>query len=100
MKKLPCEKIDEEIAAAADAHYQQWKTDMANKKKPKPTEPLIFSVTAEDKAKAAARKIQLYQPIVLTPDYNRSITNTSRKRLIDRCFISGAHFSICSTSIY
>jgi hypothetical protein len=26
--------------------------------------------------------------------------NTSRKRLIDRCFISGAHYSICSTSIY
>jgi hypothetical protein len=25
---------------------------------------------------------------------------TSRKRLIDRCFISGAHYSICSTSIY
>jgi hypothetical protein len=26
--------------------------------------------------------------------------NTSGKRLIDRCFISGAYFSICSTSIY
>jgi hypothetical protein len=26
--------------------------------------------------------------------------DTSRKRLIDRCFISGAHYSICSTSIY
>jgi hypothetical protein len=25
---------------------------------------------------------------------------TSRKRLTDRCFISGAHYSICSTSIY
>jgi hypothetical protein len=25
---------------------------------------------------------------------------TSRKRLIDRCFISGAYYSICSTSIY
>jgi hypothetical protein len=48
---------------------------MANKKKPKPTEPLIFPVTAEDKAKAAALKIQLHQPIALIPDYNRSITN-------------------------
>jgi hypothetical protein len=26
MKKLPCEKTDEEIAAAADAHYEKWKT--------------------------------------------------------------------------
>jgi hypothetical protein len=27
MKKLPYEKTDEEIATAADAHYQQWKTE-------------------------------------------------------------------------
>jgi hypothetical protein len=53
MKKLPCEKTDEEIVAATDAHYEKWKIDMANKKKPKPTEP-FFPVTAEDKAKAAA----------------------------------------------
>jgi hypothetical protein len=30
---------------------------MANKKKPKPIEPLIFLVTAKDKAKAATLKI-------------------------------------------
>jgi hypothetical protein len=29
-----------------------------------------------------------------------SIPNTSGKRLIDRCFTSGAYYSICSTSIY
>jgi hypothetical protein len=46
---------------------------MANKKKPKLTEP-FFLVTAEDKPKAAALKIQLHQPIALTPDYNHSIT--------------------------
>jgi hypothetical protein len=80
MKKLPYEKTYEEIAAAADAHYQQWKTDMANKKKPKPTEPLIFPVTAEDKAKAAALKIQLHQPIALTPDYNCSITKSAKAK--------------------
>jgi hypothetical protein len=80
MKKLPCEKTDEEIAAAADAHYEKWKTDMANKKKPKPTEPLIFPVTAEDKAKASALKIQLHQPIALTPDYNRSITKSAEAK--------------------
>jgi hypothetical protein len=34
MKKLPCEKTDEGIVAAADAHYEKWKIDMANKKKP------------------------------------------------------------------
>jgi hypothetical protein len=45
MKKLPYEKTDEEISVAADAHYQQWKTDMANKKNPKPMEPLIFLIT-------------------------------------------------------
>jgi hypothetical protein len=67
MKKLPCEKIDEEVAAAADAHYEKWKTDMANKKKPKPMEPLIFPVTAEDKAKAAALKIQLHQLMRFIP---------------------------------
>jgi hypothetical protein len=56
MKKLPCEKTDEEIAVAADAYYEKWKIDMANKKRPKPTEP-FFLVTAEDKAKAIALKI-------------------------------------------
>jgi hypothetical protein len=80
MKKLPYEKTDEKITTAADAHYQQWKTDMANKKEPKPMEPLIFSVTAEDKAKAAALKIQLHQPIALTPDYNRSITKSAEAK--------------------
>jgi hypothetical protein len=80
MKKLPYEKTDEKIAAVADAHYQQWKTDMANKKKPKPTEPLIFPITVEDKAKAAALKIQLHQPIALTPDYNCSITKSAEAK--------------------
>jgi hypothetical protein len=80
MKKLPCEKTDEEIAVAADAHYEKWKTGMANKKKPKPTEPLIFLVTAEDKDKAAALKIQLHQPIALTPDYNRSIAKSAKAK--------------------
>jgi hypothetical protein len=54
MKKLPCKKTDKEIAAAADAHYEKWKIDMANKKKL--IEP-FFPVTAEDKAKAAMLKI-------------------------------------------
>jgi hypothetical protein len=79
MKKLPCEKTDEEIVAAADAHYEKWKIDMANKKKPKLTEP-FFPVTAEDKAKAAALKIQLHQPIALTPDYNCSITKSAEAK--------------------
>jgi hypothetical protein len=79
MKKLPCEKTDEEIVAVADAHYEKWKTDMNNKKKPKPMEP-FFSVTAEDKAKAAALNIQLHQPIALTPDYNRSITKSGEAK--------------------
>jgi hypothetical protein len=79
MKKLPCEKTDEEIDAAADAHYEKWKIDMANKKKPKSTEP-FFPVTAEDKAKAAALKIQLHQPIALTPNYNRSITKSAEAK--------------------
>jgi hypothetical protein len=79
IKKLPCEKTDEEIAAAADAHYEKWKIDMANKKKPKPTEP-FFPVTAEDKAKAATLKIQLHQPIVLTPNYNHSITKSAEAK--------------------
>jgi hypothetical protein len=56
MKKLPCEKTYEKIAAAADAHYEKWKIDMANKKKPKPMEP-FFPITTEDKAKAATLKI-------------------------------------------
>jgi hypothetical protein len=79
MKKLPCEKTDEEIAAAADAHYEKWKIDMANKKKTKSTEP-FFPVTAKDKAKAAALKIQLHQPIALTPDYNCSITKSAEAK--------------------
>jgi hypothetical protein len=79
MKKLPCEKTNEEIAVVTDAHYEKWKIDMANKKKPKPTEP-FFPVTAEDKAKAAALKIQLHQPIALTPDYNRSITKSGEAK--------------------
>jgi hypothetical protein len=77
MKKLPCEKTDEEIAAAADAHYEKWKIVMVNKKKP--IDP-FFPVTAEDKAKAVALKIQLHQPIVLTPDYNRSITKSAEAK--------------------
>jgi hypothetical protein len=80
MKELPYEKTDEEIGAAADAHYQQWKADMANKKKPKPTDPLVFPVTTEDKAKVAALKIQLHQPIALTPDYDRSITKSAEAK--------------------
>jgi hypothetical protein len=79
MMKLPCEKTDEEIAAAADAHYEKWKIDMANKKKPKPTDP-FFPVTTEDKAKAVALKIQLHQPIALTLDYNRSITKSAEAK--------------------
>jgi hypothetical protein len=31
---------------------------------------------------------------------DENVRITSGKRLIDRCFISGAYFSICSTSIY
>jgi hypothetical protein len=77
IKKLPCEKTDEEIAAAADAHYEKWKIDMANKKKP--IEP-FFLVTAEDKAKVVALKIQVHQPIALTPDYNRSITKSAEAK--------------------
>jgi hypothetical protein len=52
---------------------------MANKKKPKPTKP-FFPVTTEDKAKAATLKIQLHQPIALTPDYNRSITKSAEAK--------------------
>jgi hypothetical protein len=77
MKKLPYEKTDEEIDAAADAHYEKWKIDMANKKNP--IEP-FFPVTAEDKAKAVALKIQLHQPIALTLDYNRSITKSAEAK--------------------
>jgi hypothetical protein len=79
MKKLPCEKTDEEIVVAADAHYEKWKIVMTTKKKPKPTEP-FFPVTVEDKAKAAVLKIQLHQPIALTPDYNRSITKSTEAK--------------------
>jgi hypothetical protein len=50
---------------------------MANKKKL--IEP-FFPVTAEDKAKAAALKIQLHQPIALTPDYNHSITKSAEAK--------------------
>jgi hypothetical protein len=83
MKKLPCEKTDDEIATAADAHYEKWKIDMANKKNP--IEP-FFPITAEDKAKAAALKIQLHQPIALTPDYNRSITKSveAKERRVEK----------------
>jgi hypothetical protein len=77
MKNLPCEKTDEEIVAAADAHYEKWKIDMANKKKL--IEP-FFLVTAEDKAKATVLKIQLHQPIALTPDYNHSITKLAEAK--------------------
>jgi hypothetical protein len=38
--------------------------------------------------------------IVYVGSINSFVHVTSRKRLIDRCFISGAHYSICSTSIY
>jgi hypothetical protein len=77
MKKLPCEKTDEEIDAAVDAHYEKWKIDMANKKKPIES---FFPVTIEDKSKAAALKIQLHQPIVLTLDYNRSIIKSAKAK--------------------
>jgi hypothetical protein len=42
MKKLPCEKTDEEIVVDADSHNEKWKIDMANKKNP--IEP-FFPVT-------------------------------------------------------
>ena len=50
---------------------------MANKKKPIEA---FFLVTAEDKAKAAALKIQLHQPIALTSDYNHSITKSAEAK--------------------
>jgi hypothetical protein len=74
MKPRPWEQTDEETTATAKAHYEQWKIDVANKKKP--IEP-FFPRTAEDRAAAAALKHQLHQPIRLIPDYERSITKSA-----------------------
>ena len=77
MKPRPWEQTEEETAAAANAQYEQWKIDMANKKKP--IEP-IFPRTAEDRAAAARLKNQLHQPVRLIPDYERSITKSAEAK--------------------
>jgi hypothetical protein len=77
MKKRPGEMTAEELDAAAKAHYEQWKIDMANKKKPK--EPL-FPRTPEDHAACVGLVKQLHDPPRQTPDYERSITKSAEAK--------------------
>jgi hypothetical protein len=52
----------------------------------------IYSLYDQVLRQFIIRNMQLMSP--------HSQASTSGKRLIDRCFTSGAHYSICSTSIY
>ena len=77
MKKLPGEMTTEELEVSAKISYENWKTDVANKKKQ--IEPL-FPRTPEDHAACAKLKKKLHNPIPLTSDYERSITKSAEAK--------------------
>ena len=78
MQKRPWDYSGEENKERADAHYQQWLADMANKKKPKEPE---FPVTPEDHAACVKMVKTLAQPPpTLTADYERSILKSAEAK--------------------
>ena len=78
MQKRPWDYSAEENKKRADAQYQQWLADMANKKKP--TEP-EFPVTPEDHAACVKMVKTLAQPPpTLSADYERSILKSAEAK--------------------
>jgi len=78
MQKRPWDYSAEENKERADAHYQQWLADMANKKKPKEPE---FPVTPEEHAACVKMVKTLAQPPpTFAADYERSIRKSAEAK--------------------